>query len=145
MNRCTQKNKIIDKIKSTNNYDLLDKIEKELNEQPKYIKDFIIELFEKNYGDNIYGDVYCNNEVMYAFELTIRRIWIEIKDSLIPEGDNIDHWCELYVKRKPNQRSNKLYKEDLDIWISEQGYLFDSRELAWVIYNIWCEKVTFSQ
>ena len=86
MDRCEQKIKIIEKIKKTENWDLLDNIEIQLEDQPQYITDYIVEVFEKQFGhlghDGNIGDVYCRNEVMAAFEYDIRRTWIEISNKL---------------------------------------------------------------
>ena len=142
MNRCEQREKIIKTIRNTDNWDMLDKIEHILKEEPKYITDFIIEMFEENYGEGCLQDVYCSDEVMYAFELSVRQIMLKIQGKLKTTARYVDHWSDLYVEVK---YENREYAEDLDVWISEQGFIFDSRELAWVVFNIWCGKVTFKK
>ena len=143
--RCKQKKELIKKIKKSENWDMLDKIEEMLKEEPKYITDFITEMFEKDSNYCGLEEVYCNENVIKAFEMDIRRIWLKIKNNIVPQKDYIDHWSELYVETKVNSCSTKTYEEDLDLWIMEQGFMFDSRDLAWVIFNIYCEKVTFKE
>lgn len=138
---CNIKNEIKEMVNNTYDIDLLCDIKKQMKQKPLHISEFIVEMFEKNYNSD---DVYCNNDVMYAFEHTIRKICMELKynvctgefKGLRPASEYIEHWSELDV-------IVKNYNLELDLWISEQGYLFDARELAWVIYNIYCGKVTF--
>lgn len=139
--RICQRKKIIKRIKDTNNWDMLDKIENIIGEEDKvYITDFITEMFKKNYplGTCEYTDHYHDPVIIDAFEEDIRRIYLKISNKLIPSSNYINHWCDLYVKT----RGHEL---ELDLWISEQGYLFNTSELCWVIFNIWCDKITFEK
>ena len=138
--KCSQKKYIINKIKKTNNWDMLDKIEEMFEEEQIYITDFIIDMFKKNYptGTCEYLDHYHDPVIIEAFETDVRRIWLEVGNKLVSTNENIDHWSELYVK-------TKRYEEELDIWISEHNYLFNTYELCWVIFNIWCNKITFEK
>lgn len=151
MDRCEQKIKIVEKIKKTKNWDLLDDIEKQLEEQPQYITDYIVEIFEKEFGhlghNGDIGDIYCRNEVMIAFEYDVRRAFIEIgRKNLIPNSDYINHWTDLYVETKLNNWTDKKYEEDLDTWIIDNIHpAFNVYMIAETIFQIWCEKVTFKE
>lgn len=149
--RCQQKGRIIKKIKEAKNWDLLDDIEKQLEEQPIYIKDYIKKLFEEKFGhlgvDGAIGKFYCKEEVLSAFEYDVRRAFIKIKrENLIPESDYINHWTELYVRKRTNSCSTKTYLEDLDFYINQcMTTAFHTYMIAETIFQIWCEKVTFKE
>lgn len=149
--RCQQKGRIIKKIKEAKNWDLLDDIEKQLEEQPIYIKDYIKQLFEKKFGhlgvDGAIGEFYCKEEVLHAFEYDVRRAFIKIgRENLIPESDYINHWTELYVQTRLNNWTDKKYEEDLDTWINDNiTPAFNTYMIAETIFQIWCEKVTFEK
>lgn len=143
--------KIVEKIKKTKNWDLLDDIEKQLEEQPIYIKDYIKELFKTEFGhlgvNGAIGEFYCKEEVLSAFEYDVRRAFIKIeRKNLIPESDYINHWTELYVRTKLNNWTDKKYEADLDTWIIDNIHpAFNVYMIAETIFQIWCEKVTFKE
>lgn len=146
MKRNCQRKKIINQINSTNDWDMLNKIEKILDENPIFLRDFVRDMLNENYGNrtDAINRTYCNEEIVDAFQLKVREIWMNIP-KLKPESNCIDHWSQLYVVDKVNSFSKRTYTEDLDLWISEHDCLFNPREIAYVIFNIWCGKVTFTK
>ena len=139
-----QKEKLIEKIRKTNNWDLLNEIEDIFNKNPVYITDFIKKLLLKEFGTGGTKEVYYNDYIIKALETNVRQIWIEIEDKIIikRESKYAEGWYDLEVKQK---NSTRYYYTDLDIWIQENCYLFNSIWLSEIIFNIWSEKVTFKK
>ena len=138
------KKEIIELINNIKDIDTLNNIKEDLENEQIHIKDFIKDLFSTNYWDR--NNVYDNEEVRYAFEYTVRKICLDLgfgvdEDSnqtfkfLRGSSDYINHWCELNVTRRQ--------ETPLEIWIDERGYLFNTKELCWVVYNIYIKKVVF--
>lgn len=78
---------------------------------------------------NIHFDEY-HEQVRQAFEHEVRSIYLDIKDMLEPSCDYVNHFCELYVQG-----------HELDIWIHENGSLFNPCELAVVIFKLWTNEI----
>ena len=80
---------------------------------------------------NIHFDNY-HEEVRKALEHEVRTTWLEIKNRFEPTDGYIDHFCELYVQG-----------HELDIWIHENGSLFNSCEVAIIIFKLWTKEIVF--
>lgn len=145
MERCVQRNKIIEIIKTTENWDMLDEIEKITKEDQVYITDHITNMFRKWFPITAceYNDFYHEPVVIDAFEEEIRKIYLEMNRNSrclkpISGKTHIDHFSELCVV-------NKKHWCELDLWIRERRYCFDPCLLAIIIFDIWCGKVTFEE
>lgn len=63
-------------------------------------------------------------------EEEILCIFDEIKDKLKPSENYIDHFCELFVDGF-----------EIDIWIHEQGTLFNPTMIANIIFKLWTKEI----
>lgn len=136
------KMKLVDEIVgllgTTKNLEVLRSIRNELKKEPMNIMEFIRDLFDTNYNENMYK----SNDILYAFEHAVRDISYKLKYDKNSErvfkkieatSGYIDHYCEL-----------KVDGLELDLWISEtNGTPFDPKDIAWTIFNIYCGKVVF--
>lgn len=138
------KMKLVDEIVgllgTTKNLEVLRSIRNELKKEPMNIMEFIRDLFDTNYNENIYK----SNDILYAFEHAIRSISYKLKydknservfKKIEASSGYIDNYCEL-----------KVDGLELDLWISENNDTpFDPKDIAWTIFNIYCGKVVFQK
>lgn len=138
------KTKLVDEIVgllgTTKNLEVLRSIRNELKKEPMNIMEFIRDLFDTNYNENIYK----SNDILYAFEHAIRSISYKLKydknservfKKIEASSGYIDNYCEL-----------KVDGLELDLWISENNDTpFDPKDIAWTIFNIYCGKVVFQK
>lgn len=138
------KMKLVDEIVgllgTTKNLEVLRGIRNELKKEPMNIMEFIRDLFDTNYNENIYK----SNDILYAFEHAIRGISYKLRydknservfKKIEASSGYIDHYCEL-----------KVDGLELDLWISENNDTpFDPKDIAWTIFNIYCGKVVFQK
>lgn len=138
------KMKLVDEIvgllRTTKNLEVLRSIRNELKKEPMNIMEFIRDLFDTNYNENIYK----SNDILYAFEHAIRSISYKLKydknservfKKIEASSGYIDNYCEL-----------KVDGLELDLWISENNDTpFDPKDIAWTIFNIYCGKVVFQK
>lgn len=109
----------------------LDKIESPevLENINEYLWDCLPETLREYIDRNF--DSRCN-QIKRALEEEVRSIWWKICEQggleVAPNCD--DHWSCLYVKDL-----------DLDIWIAERGPLFNSIEIAKIIYKIYKKEI----
>lgn len=97
----------------------------------------LTEYIKENIGHNSYGcnDMFQKPEVLKAFEHEVRAICLELGPSfklVNTSSEYIDNFCEMYVQG-----------HELDIWIHENGSMFNPCELAHVIYLLYTEEVVF--
>lgn len=138
------KMKLVDEIVgllgTTKNLEVLRSIRNELKKEPMNIMEFIRDLFDTNYNENIYK----SNDILYAFEHAIKSISYKLKydknservfKKIEASSGYIDNYCEL-----------KVDGLELDLWISENNDTpFDPKDIAWTIFNIYCGKVVFQK
>lgn len=138
------KTKLVDEIVgllgTTKNLEVLRSIRNELKKEPMNIMEFIRDLFDTNYNENIYK----SNDILYAFEHAIKSISYKLKydknservfKKIEASSGYIDNYCEL-----------KVDGLELDLWISENNDTpFDPKDIAWTIFNIYCGKVVFQK
>lgn len=137
-----EKMKLVDEIVgllgTTKNLEVLRDVRDELKKEPMDIMNFIRDLFDTNYNENMYK----SNDILYAFEHAVRSMSYDLKydgsserifKKIEASSECIDHYCEL-----------KVDGLELDLWISENNNTpFDPRDIAWTIFNIYCGKVVF--
>lgn len=80
---------------------------------------------------NIHFD-YQHEQVRRALEHEVRTTWLEINNNFEPSDGYIDHFSELYVQG-----------HELDIWIHENGSLFNPCEIAIIIFKLWTKEIVF--
>ena len=98
------------------------------------------EHIKKSFEEGRIGGIGCqdiNNQpaILQAFEHEIRAICLELGPDfkkIETSSQYIDHFCEMYVQG-----------HELDIWIHENGSLFNPCELAFVIYLLYTGEVVF--
>lgn len=81
---------------------------------------------------NIHFD-YQHEQVRRALEHEVRATWLEINNNFEPSDGYIDHFSELYVQG-----------HELDIWIHENGSLFNPCEIAIIIFKLWTKEIVFN-
>lgn len=115
------KNTIISRLDYIKDIDVLESIDQFVEEcEPITLKDYI----------NVHFDKY-HSEIKKELEHEVRKIYLEIGNKF--ESDPyIDHFCELYVQGY-----------SLDIWIHENGSLFNPCELALIIFKLWSKEIVF--
>lgn len=111
-------------------YDVLDFVQEK---KPLKLKEYI----KENIGYNSFGcdEIFRQQEVLQAFEHEVRDICLCLGlnfEQIEPSSEYIDHFCEMYVQG-----------HELDIWIHEEGSMFNPRELAHVIYLLYTGEVVF--
>ena len=128
---------------------LADKIDKELRplsvtqlyEVLSFIEEkkplTLTEYIKEYFGSNGFGcdDVFKKQDVLIAFEHEVRSICLELGSNfelVEPSSEYIDHFCEMYVEG-----------HELDIWIHENGSVFNPCILAHVIYLLYTGEVVF--
>lgn len=131
-------NEIVKLLETTKDLEMLIDVKDALKKEPMSISEFIRDLFDKNYNE----DMYKSNNILCAFEHAVRRISYELEydgsserifKKIEASSEYIDHYCEL-----------KVDGLELDLWISEDNDSpFDPGEIAWTIFNIYCGKVVF--
>lgn len=104
--------------------------------KPLKLKEYIKKSFEEGTISGIgCNDINNQPAIIQAFEHEVRAICLELGpnfEKVETSSEYIDHYCEMYVQGY-----------ELDIWIHEDGSLFNSYDLAWVIYLLYTEEVVF--
>lgn len=116
--------KIIEEdLKSIKDIDVLESISQFIKDcNPITLEEYI----------NIHFDNY-HEQVRKALEHEVRATWLEIKNRFEPTDEYIDHFSELYVQG-----------HELDIWIHENGSLFNPCEIAVIIFKLWTKEIVFN-
>lgn len=130
------RNKIDRELDKINSLTVLADIEFYIEKQkPLKLKDYIKESFKDGKISGA-GCKEINNQpaILQAFEHEVRAICLELGHNFekVEAGPFIDHFCEMYVQG-----------HELDIWIHENGSLFNPCELAFVIYLLYTGEVVF--
>lgn len=116
------KESIVKKIENIKDIDTLESIENFIEDsKPLDLKTYI----------SIHFDNY-HEEVRNALEHEVRETWLDINNRFEPSDAYINHFCELYVQG-----------HELDIWIHENGSLFNSCEIAVIIFKLWTKEIVF--
>lgn len=97
----------------------------------------LTEYIKEHIGHGTYGcdDVFRKPEVLKAFEHEVRAICLELGpdfEKIETSSQYIDHFYEMYVQG-----------EEIDIWIQENGSMFNTYELAHIIYLLYTGEVIF--
>lgn len=128
-NKCVARNierqcreSIMKKLESIKDIDTLESIDNFIEDsKPLDLKTYI----------DIHFDDY-HEEVKKALEHEVRETWLDINNRFEPNDGYINHFCELYVQG-----------HELDIWIHENGSLFNSCEIAIIIFKLWTKEIVF--
>lgn len=111
---------IIDMVKRIEDIDALLAIEQFVKEnEPMTLRTYI----------NCKFDTY-HVAIRRRLEEEVLCIFDEVKDELKPSENYIDHFCELFVDGF-----------EIDIWIHEQGTLFNPTMIANIIFKLWTKEI----
>lgn len=142
MNYCETKVHLIDEIKENckelNNDQLCKILQETKNCKPKTLREFIEIFFnEKHYGTARIKELYCNDTIYDAFEHEVRKICLDIGSNF----KKVKKWSDNYI----NHFSDMLVERGVDIilYIRERGSIFNPNDLAYVIYLLYIEEITF--
>ena len=113
---------IVRKLDSIKDVDPLESIDNFIEESRPLDLTTYIDIHFDNY----------NKQVRRALEREARQIWIDIDNRFEPNDAYINHFSELYVQG-----------HYLDIWIHENGSLFNPCEIAIIIFKLWTKEIVF--
>lgn len=116
------KESIVSKLNNIEDIDVLESIDEFIGEcEPITLEEYI----------NIHFDE-CHKNVREALEHEVRGICLYVFDKFEPQDAYINHFSEMYVEDYP-----------LDIWIHENGSLFNPCEIATIIFKLWTKEIVF--
>lgn len=123
-----------------------DALRYEINKQLENIQDidslFTIDKFVKEiapttleaYINTHYSEY--NPAIRKELNHVVRKVWLDINNRFDPSSDYITHFSELGVGKKKQSL-------DLDFWIQDNYYLFNSAMLAKIIFKLWCKEIVW--
>lgn len=139
------KNKLLAEINEQCKFNLendsLRKVLKLIKDESKvYITDYI-----ENFMNEYYKDAYAYEEfIIEALEHEIRTFCSKLGynkqeiskpfKKIVADDEYICSFWELKVRG-----------QDLDIWIEEQGTIFNPKDIAIIICDVYCGKITFEK
>lgn len=114
---------IIKELKKIHDIDSLIAIEEYIKEsQPINLNTYINSEFDVHHK-------YVREEL----EHEVRAIYLEITNRFEPKSKYISHFSELYIEGYP-----------LDSWIQNRGSLFNTWEIANIIFKLWTKEIVFN-
>lgn len=141
----SEKNKLLDEINAKCKFNLendsLRKVLRLIEDEDKvYITNYI-----ENFMNEYYKDEYSYEEfIIEALEHEVRKFCLELGynkweiskpfKKIVADEEYISSFWELKVKG-----------QELDIWIEEQGTIFNPKDIAIIICDIYCGKITFQK
>lgn len=139
----SEKNKLLDEINAKCKFNLendsLRKVLKLIEDEGKvYIKDYIL-----NFMNEYYKDEY-DESILEALEHEVRKFCLALGynkweiskpfKKIVADDEYIFSFWELKVRG-----------QELDIWIEETGTIFNPKDIAIIICDIYCGKITFEK
>lgn len=139
----SEKNMLLDKINTECKFNLendsLRKVLELIRDESKvYIRDYI-----KNFMNEYYEDEY-EEFIIEALEHEVRKFCLELGynrweiskpfKKISADDEYISSFWELNIKG-----------QELDTWIEEQGTIFNPKDIAIIICDIYCGKITFEK